>query len=80
MQNTFRPLPDNGCGIWLYDKDIFSSGFDSHKSSTFSSTSTWYSIDKVIGYMSYDTAAFFEKKLEFNNEDTLKIPRVRFNL
>ena len=42
------------CGIWLYDKDIFSSGFDSHKSSTFSSTSTWYSIDKVIGYMSYD--------------------------
>ena len=34
----------------------------------------------AIGYMSYDTAAFFEKKLEFNNEDTLKIPRVRFNL
>ena len=19
LQNTFRPLPDNGCGIWLYD-------------------------------------------------------------
>lgn len=34
----------------------------------------------AIGYMSYDTAAFFEKKLDFKNEDTLNIPKVRFNL
>lgn len=30
--------------------------------------------------MSYDTAAFFEKKLDFKNKDTLNIPGVRFNL
>ncbi len=34
----------------------------------------------AIGYMSYDTAALFEKKLIFKNKDTLNIPKVRFNL
>ncbi len=33
----------------------------------------------AIGYMGYDTAAFYEKKLDFKNEDDLKIPVVRFN-
>lgn len=33
----------------------------------------------AIGYMGYDTAAFYEKKLEFNNKDDIKAPIIRFN-
>ena len=33
----------------------------------------------AIGYMGYDTASFYEKKLNFNNPDDIKAPVVRFN-
>lgn len=33
----------------------------------------------AIGYMGYDTASFYEKKLNFKNEDPLNLPIVRFN-
>lgn len=33
----------------------------------------------AIGYMGYDTASFYEKKLNFNNSDDIKAPIVRFN-
>ncbi|NLK94891.1 MAG: anthranilate synthase component I [Clostridiales bacterium] len=33
----------------------------------------------AVGYMGYDTASFYEKKLEFKNNDDLDIPVVRFN-
>lgn len=34
----------------------------------------------AIGYMGYDTAALFEKKLVFKNKDDLNIPLIRFNI
>lgn len=33
----------------------------------------------AIGYMGYDTAAFYEKKLNFENKDDIKAPIIRFN-
>lgn len=33
----------------------------------------------AIGYMGYDTASFYEKKLDFKNEDEIKVPIIRFN-
>ena len=33
----------------------------------------------AIGYMGYDTASFYEKKLNFKNEDEIKAPIIRFN-
>ena len=33
----------------------------------------------AVGYMGYDTAAFYEKKLSFNNKDEINAPIVRFD-
>ena len=33
----------------------------------------------AIGYMGYDTAAFYEKRLNFVNKDDIKAPIIRFN-
>lgn len=33
----------------------------------------------AIGYMGYDSIQFYEKKLNFNNKDDLKLPIIRFN-
>ncbi len=33
----------------------------------------------AIGYMGYDTAEFYEKKLNFENKDDIKVPIIRFN-
>ncbi|MVX66018.1 anthranilate synthase component I [Clostridium chromiireducens] len=33
----------------------------------------------AIGYMGYDSIQLYEKKLDFNNEDELKTPIIRFN-
>lgn len=33
----------------------------------------------AIGYMGYDTAAFYEKKLVFKNKDQMEVPIIRFN-
>lgn len=33
----------------------------------------------AVGYMGYDTAAFYEKKLSFNNLDDINAPVIRFN-
>jgi anthranilate synthase component 1 len=33
----------------------------------------------AIGYMGYDTASFYERKLKFKNKDELNTPVVRFN-
>lgn len=33
----------------------------------------------AIGYMGYDTIALYEKKLNFQNEDELNVPTIRFN-
>lgn len=33
----------------------------------------------AIGYMGYDTVTFYEKKLNFKNDDPLDLPIVRFN-
>ena len=33
----------------------------------------------AIGYMGYDTASLYEKKLEFKNKDEIKAPIIRFN-
>lgn len=34
----------------------------------------------AIGYMGYDSIQLYEKKLNFKNEDELKVPVIRFNL
>ena len=33
----------------------------------------------AIGYMGYDSIQLYEKKLNFKNEDELKVPIIRFN-
>lgn len=33
----------------------------------------------AIGYMGYDSIALYEKRLNFKNEDDLKVPTIRFN-